>query len=130
MDADKSPRPFGQLVMAAADVSVDEFKRQFDKLQQHGPLPCTSYSSRNDLALKLSSRLHHDPRIGLIDDFHFEGGDNESIDATAVDRGLLGHGYWSGDRALITDIRTLILDGSRAKKRGLKQSGVYWSFPK
>ncbi len=129
-DNDRPKLPFGQLVMAAADVYVEEFKPKFDKLQQHGLLPCTSYSSRKDLALKLSSLVHSGPRIGLIDDFHFEGGDNESIDATAVDRGLLAHGYWSGDRALITDIRTLILDGSRAKKRGLKQSGMYWSFPK
>ena len=129
-DNNRPQLPFGQLVMAAADVYVDEFKPKFDKLQQHGLLPCTSYSSRKDLALKLSSWIHSGPRVGLIDDFYFDRGDNESIDATAVDRGLLAHGYWSGDRALITDIRTLVLDGFRAKKRGLKQSGAYWSFPK
>lgn len=129
-DNDRPELPFGQLVMAAADVYVAEFKPKFEKLQQHGLLPCTSYSSRKDLALKLSSLVHSGPRVGLIDDFHFESGDNESVDATAVDSGLLAHGYWSGDRSLITDIRTLVLDGYRAKKRGLKQSGVYWSFPK
>ena len=129
-DNDRPQLPFGQLVMAAADLYVDEFKPKFDKLQQRGIVPCTSYSSRKDLALKLSSWLHSGPRIGLIDDFHFEGAENESIDATAVDRGLLAHGYWSGERALITDIRSLILDGFRAKKRGLKQSGLYWSFGK
>lgn len=128
-DNDRSQLPFGQLVMAAADVYVDEFKPKFYKLQQHGLLPCTSYSSRKDMALHLSSWIHKGPRVGLIDDFHFEGGENESIDATAVDRGLLAHGYWSGDRALITDIRALVLDGFRAKKRGLKPAGAYWSFP-
>ena len=129
-DNNRPQLPFGQIVMAAADVYVDEFKPKFDKLLQHGLLPCTSYSSRKDLALKLSSWIHSGPRVGLIEDFHFEGGDNESIDATAVDRGLLAHGYWSGDRALITDIRTLVIDGFRAKKRGLQQSEAYWSFPK
>lgn len=129
-DNNRPALPFGQLVMAAADVYVDEFKPKFTKLQQHGVLPCTSYSSRKDLALKLSSVIHKGPRVGLIDDFHFEGGDHESIDATTVDHGLLAHGYWSGDRALITDIRTLVLDGFRAKQRGLKQSGTYWMFPK
>lgn len=129
-DNDRPQLPFGQIILAAADVYVEEFKPKFDKLQQHGPLRCTSYSSRKDVALKLSSFLHGGPRVGLIDDFHFEGGDNESIDATAVDSGLLAHGYWSGDRALVTDIRALVIDGFRAKKRGLTQSGLYWSFPK
>jgi esterase/lipase superfamily enzyme len=129
-DNNRPKLPFGQLVMAAADVYIAEFQSKFDKLQQHGFLPCTSYSSHKDIALKLSSFIHSGPRVGLIEDFHFDVGDHESIDATAVDRGILAHGYWSGDRVLITDIRSLVLDGFRAKKRGLKKSGTYWTFPK
>jgi len=129
-DNERPKLSFGQLVMAAADVYVEDFKPQFSKLQQQGVLPCTSYSSRNDRALQLSSWIHRGPRVGLIGDFHFDDDDNESIDATAVDHGLLAHGYWSGERALITDIRTLVLDGFRAEKRGLRHFGGYWMFPR
>jgi hypothetical protein len=54
----------------------------------------------------------------------------ESIDASSVDKGLLGHGYWSDQRTLITDLRSVLQLGLGPKDRGLDQIGRYWAFPK
>jgi len=122
--------PLGQLVFAAADVYVPVFTNKFPKVQNAGRLSATSYASKRDRALWLSSLFHRGPRIGLIDDIPYVTDNLESIDATAVDTGMLAHGYWSGERPLITDLRSLLLHGLGAKARGLDQIGKYWAFPK
>lgn len=131
--ADNAPRPaleLGQLVFAAADVYVPEFNEKFPKMQRAGRIAATSYASKKDRALWLSSLLHNGPRVGIVEGAPYVVDDLESIDASAVDVGLLGHGYWSGQRALITDLRTLLHQGLRAKERGLDAVGNYWTFPR
>jgi esterase/lipase superfamily enzyme len=106
------------------------FREKFPKLQRAGYLTATSYASRRDRALWFSSLLHSGPRLGLFDDAALPTQGLEAIDSTAVDRGLLAHGYWSGARPLITDLRMLLLQGLGAKARGLEAIGQHWAFPK
>jgi esterase/lipase superfamily enzyme len=122
--------PLGQLVFAAADVYVPFFEEKFPKLQNAGKLSATSYASKKDRALLLSSLLHRGARVGIVEDIPYVTEGLESIDASAVDEGILGHGYWSGQRPLITDLRTLLNEGFGAGRRGLDQIGKYWAFPK
>ncbi len=122
--------PLGQLVFAAADVYVPVFNEKFPKLQNAGRLASTSYASKKDRALLLSSLLHSGSRVGIVEDVPYVTDGMESIDASTVDKGLLGHGYWSDQRTLITDLRSLLQLGLSPKDRGLDQIGKYWAFPK
>jgi esterase/lipase superfamily enzyme len=128
-----NPRPklaLGQLVFAAADVYVPVFNEKFPKLQTAGKLASTSYASKKDRALWLSSVLHSGARVGIVEDIPYVTDGLESIDASSVDKGMLGHGYWSDQRTLITDLRSLLQQGLSPKDRGLDQIGKYWAFPK
>ncbi len=128
-----NPRPklaLGQLVFAAADVYVPVFNEKFPKLQNAGKLAATSYASKKDRALWLSSVLHRGARVGIVEDIPYVTDGLESIDASSVDKGMLGHGYWSDQRTLITDLRSLLQLGLSPKERGLDQIGKYWAFPK
>lgn len=128
-----NPRPklsLGQIVFAAADVYVPVFNEKFPKLQNAGRLAATSYASKKDRALWLSSILHAGTRVGIVEDVPYVTDNLESIDVSSVDKGILGHGYWSGQRAIITDLRSLLHQGLSPKERGLDQIGKYWAFPK
>ena len=129
-DNARAKLPFGQLVFAAADVYVSIFDEKFPKLQSAGRIASTSYVSKRDRALMLSSRLHSDARVGIVDDLPYVTKDLETVDASWVDKGWLGHGYWSNQRALITDLRSVLQNGLSPKERGLDQVGRYWSFPR
>lgn len=121
-----------QIVFVAADVYVDIFKQKFPKIKQFGKR-YTSYISKTDHALLLSSILHKAERIGIAkkgSPFVTEG--METIDATEVNTSLLGHGYFGDERSVITDISILIKNNIGASNRGLHQypNKPYWNFPK
>ena len=120
--------PFGHLVFAAADVFVLMFEEKFAKLQAAGTLRATSYASKDDRALTISSRLHSGPRVGLVAEEPYQTEHLESIDATSVDQGILGHGYWSSVPALLNDLKDLLQFGHSPLERKLKSMGKYWSF--
>lgn len=120
--------PLGQLVFAAADVFVPMFEEKFVKLQAAGLLRATSYASKDDRALTISSHLHSGPRVGLVADEPYQTEHLESIDATSVDRGVLGHGYWSSVPALLGDLKDLLQFGHSPLERKLKSVGKYWTF--
>jgi len=68
--------------------------------------------------------------VGIVEDVPYVIDGLESIDASSVDKGILGHGYWADRRTLITDLRSLLQQGLSPKERGLDQIGKYWAFPK
>ena len=115
---------------AAADVYVPLFQEKFQKLQAAGHLPATSYASNCDLGLRLSSRLHRGARAGFIAGEPFLAPQLDTIDASAVDTGFLGHGYFAEKRSLITDLRLLLHNGMPPKDRGLTEAKDYWLFPR
>jgi esterase/lipase superfamily enzyme len=121
--------PLGQLVFAAADVFVSDFDEKFSKLQSGGILPATSYASKVDRALKISSKLHHGPRVGLVEECPYMADHLLAIDATNIDGGFLGHGYWSAVPAMLTDLDELLAHGKSPQERKLNAIGGYWTFP-
>jgi esterase/lipase superfamily enzyme len=120
--------PLGQVVFTAADVYVPLFEDKFPKLQDAGQLPATSYASSRDWPLRLSSMLHRGPRVGLIADAPFVAPMLETVDASSVDTVFLGHGYFAGERSLITDLRLLLLNNLSPTDRGLAAAKGYWFF--
>ncbi len=129
-DNPRAAIPLNQLVFVAADVYVPVFADKFPKLQHAGKLPATSYVSKRDNALLLSDYLHKGDRVGLVRATPYVAPDLETIDATSVDRGLLGHSYFSGQQSLLTDIGLLLRQEFNPAERGLTNEGQYWAFAK
>jgi esterase/lipase superfamily enzyme len=131
--ADNSPPPLpvGQIVFVAADIYVEMFEQKFPKMNGIGRLK-TSYASRTDRALQISSLLHRAPRIGITHGEPFTTPGMETIDASTVDTSLLsvGHSYFGDKRTVITDLGYLLREGLPAARRGLDQhpGKVYWHF--
>jgi esterase/lipase superfamily enzyme len=118
-----------QVVFVAADVYVETFRELFPKIREKGS-HYTSYASKSDRALLLSSILHKADRIGIAkgDPFVIDG--METIDATRVDTGFLGHGYFAQKASVITDLADLLGKGLPASRRNLYQPPAkrYWDF--
>lgn len=123
--------PLGQMVLAAADIYVDLFEQKFPKLTGKGEW-FTSYASKRDRALLISSFLHRAERVGLIRYEPYVTDGLETIDATAVDTDLLGHSYFGNERSVLTDLGYLLREGFPAQRRGLERVSdkKYWRFPR
>lgn len=132
-----STLPIQNVVLVAADVDIDHFKQQFPALRRrvHSDQAglVTSYASATDRALGISSWLHRNTRVGRLGDTPLVIDGLESVDATATDTSLLGlhHGYFAGQRSVLTDIGLLVRERLPAARRGLTAvNGKWWMFPK
>jgi esterase/lipase superfamily enzyme len=128
-------RVFDQIVMAAADISVESFQ------QERGALAAlangtTLYISNSDRALLTSSQIHvGNPRVGAVGNplVLFSGID--TIDASLVSLSWLGinHSYWSDTLHVLSDIAD-IFRGKRHPRPYLQErkngNGVYWVVAK
>ena len=102
-DTPRAKPALGQIALIAADVYVNVFELKFARIA-HGNTSVTSYASKCDRALLLSSHLHRANRVGLIGDEPFVISGLETVDATAVNTSLLGHSYFSNERSVLTDL--------------------------
>jgi esterase/lipase superfamily enzyme len=97
----------GQVVLAAPDVDRLIFDQQV-VVASIKPLRVTLYASNRDQALLASKILHWGSRLGdarpTID---LQQG-MDSIDASAVDTGFLGHSYIGSSRSVLVDVAALI----------------------
>ena len=107
---------FNHLVMAAADIDVDEF-RQLEANLRRSTDAMTMYVSETDKALNESQKLHRFSRVG-------QGGRNavlipgtETVDATGVDASFLDHSYIGDSKTVIGDLWQLIACGWPAARR-------------
>lgn len=92
------------VVMAAPDVfSADFFSRLRYILPTAGRF--TIYASRSDQALLMSSIVHKDPRLGYFLQTPAVVRGMDTVDATAVDTSILGHGYFVDTRSVLSDMR-------------------------
>ena len=122
-----------EVILAAPDIDADVFRRDIAPALIATERPVTLYASSKDLALVASKKIHGYPRAG-------ESGQGivvipgvETIDATNVDTGLMGHSYYAETRSILSDMFYLIRNGDRADQRfGLRsvdaQVGHYWEF--
>lgn len=122
-----------EVILAAPDIDADVFKRDIAPALAATGRPVTLYASSNDLALIASKKVHGYPRAGDSGEGLVVATGIETIDATRVDTGLLGHSYFADARSVLSDIFYLIRNGQRADQRfGLRsvdvQAGRYWEF--
>ena len=111
----RTGKPFGQIILAAADVDADVF-RQLSAA--YGQVACrtTLYVSKHDLVVEASRWLHDFPRAGLMPPTLVVPG-IDTINVTNVDLTLLGHGYVAEARAVLTDMHSLITRGTAPDQR-------------
>ena len=111
----RSGRPFGQIILAAADVDADVF-RQLSKAYAEVASRTTLYVSKRDLAVEASRWLHAFPRAGLMPPTLVVPG-IDTVNVTDVDLTMLGHGYVAEARAVLTDMHALITRGAPPDQR-------------
>ncbi|MGH7117087.1 MAG: alpha/beta hydrolase [Stellaceae bacterium] len=117
----KSGKPFGQIMLAAADVDADVF-RQFATAYAEVSSRTTLYVSKRDLAVETSCWLHDFARAGLMPPSLVLPG-IDTINVTDIDLTMLGHGYVAEARAVLTDMHALITRGAPPEQRfGLRST--------
>jgi esterase/lipase superfamily enzyme len=107
--------PFGQVILAAADVDADSF-RQLSGAYKKVAHQTTLYASSRDRAVEASHWLHHFPRVGLMPPVCVVS-EIDTIGVSSVDMTLLGHGYVAEARAVLSDIYQLIRTGAPPSHR-------------
>jgi esterase/lipase superfamily enzyme len=125
------PPMFKQVFLAAPDIDVGLF-RQLAVTFPSAAAHVTLYASSRDKAILTSERIHHFDRVG--DSRHICVVANiDTIDASAVDTGLIGHAYYADNRTILSDIYQVIKTGAAPGQRfGMHamtvQSMTYWAF--
>jgi esterase/lipase superfamily enzyme len=120
-----------QVVFAAPDIdpaTFGGFAEVFAKSCQR----CTLYTSAHDMALTASNWIYRRARAGAAASAVVEYG-VDAIDASKVDKSMLGHAYFSSNRVLLQDLSELLFSGRGPDKRyGLTSIRVgtqrYWQF--
>lgn len=122
--------PFGQIILAAADMDAQVFERDFAPYLAKAAQRVTVYVSSADWALGGAQRLHKYSRLGQLPlsrvDLQLLLNRIDVIDATEVDRGFFGHSYYAESPEVLDDIRR-ILKGCDAEgpERGLQRQFYY-----
>ena len=124
-----------EVILAAPDIDAEVFKRDIAPKLASTASPITLYASSKDLALIASKEMHGYPRAGDSGQGLVLVSGINTIDATAVDTGLLGHSYFAEDKSVISDMYYLIHDKLNPDQRfGLRRvdssTGRYWEFKK
>ena len=126
---------FREIVMIAPDIDADVFRLDMAPRLVRTGIHVTVYASSNDRALMASKAFHGYPRAGETGEGLVVISGVETVDASDVSGGLLGHSYFAEDRRIMEDIFALLQTGQRADDRfGLESrqsDGVrYWTFRK
>jgi esterase/lipase superfamily enzyme len=117
----RTGKPFGQVILAAADVDADVF-RHLSTAYAEVASRTTLYVSKRDLAVEASRWLHNYPRAGLMPPTLVLPG-IDTINVTNVDLTMLGHGYVAEARDVLTDLHALINRGAPPNERfGLREA--------
>ncbi len=106
---------FGQIFLAAPDIDRDLFLDLADLYPAYAERT-TLYTSRSDLPVHLSSKLHDAPRAGYFTPYTVAPG----LDTIAVpdfDIDLLGHSYFAQAEAMLHDMFDLIRHGEPPEMR-------------
>ena len=128
-----SPSPqFDEVILAAPDVASSLFTQLIPTVQPHARR-ITLYASSKDQALVASARVNHYRRAGDSSGILTIIPPVETIDASTVDTGFLGHSYFGDNSSVLSDLYYLLKDGFPAAQRSrLEQktipAGIYWAF--
>jgi esterase/lipase superfamily enzyme len=122
-----------EVILAAPDIDAEVFRRDIAPALVAAGRPVTLYASSKDLALEASRKVHGYARAGD------SGGDLvvvpgvDTIDATRVDTGLLGHSYFAQTQSILSDIDGLVRGERRPEQRQHLRPvdgpvGRYWEY--
>jgi esterase/lipase superfamily enzyme len=120
---------FGQIFLAAPDIDVRLF-RQLAYVYPHCSERTTLYISATDKPLSVSQWIHENQRTGYSPPVTIVEG-IDTVEATNIDVGLLGHGYYAAAAPVLYDMATLVRHNLAPEKRiGLyseaSSDGRYW----
>ena len=112
-----SNKMFGQLVVAAPDVSANDFKNRYAPSAMELAESVTLYASSRDRALLVSTEFHGHKRAGLAGENLVVIDGLDTIDVSEIDTSLIGHSYYGDHPELIKDLRALVELSQPASKR-------------
>ncbi len=121
---------FDEVVLAAADVGVDEFAETLPRITPTGQR-FTLYASGRDRALQISEQVNRMRRAGDARTIMVADG-LQTVDTTAASGGLLGHDDFAG--SALADFRAVMWLSLAPEQRCVleteqaAQGGRYWTF--
>ena len=126
---------FRKIIMIAPDIDAEVFRKDIAPRLARTGIHVTLYASSNDHALLASKAFHGYSRAGESGEGLVVVEGVETIDASEMAGGLLGHSYFAEDRRIMEDLFALLQSGQRADRRfGLEalesDQGRYWTFRK
>lgn len=125
-------RPFDQVVMAALEMSREEFIALAPRAVAAAKR-VTLYASTGDMPLQVIAEIAGDALAGDASAGPVLVPGIDSIDATAADGDLLGHSYYADSRAVLADLHQLLTHDLPPDQRfGLRartaEGGRYWEL--
>jgi esterase/lipase superfamily enzyme len=122
-----------EVILAAPDIDADVFRQQLLPALSAVPNPLTLYASSDDSALRASKAVHGYARAGESGAGLVVAKGVETIDASNMDTGFIGHTYFAEQRSALSDMYYLIQKHTRAAERfGLQAvdsaMGRHWTF--
>lgn len=120
---------FGEIVLAAPDVGVDDFNQRWARIRPLGER-FTLYASKRDKALQISGQINGMQRIGDARPIVVTAG-LQTVETTAASGGLLGHNDFAG--TALDDFRGLIWYSLAPDRRCILQTDQvggqpFWVF--
>lgn len=126
---------FREIIMIAPDIDAGVFRLDLAPRLARTGIHITLYASSNDRAMRASKAFHGYSRTGESGDGLVVVDGVETIDASDVSGGFIGHSYFAEDRRIMEDIFGMLQTGQRADHRfGLEavdtSPGRYWRLRK
>lgn len=122
--------PFGQVILAAADMDAQIFERDYAPYLAKAAERVTIYVSAADWALGGAQRLHKYSRLGQSPlpnvDLQLLVDRIDVVDVTDVDHDFFGHSYCSRSPDVLNDIERVIHGyAAESPERGLQRQFYY-----
>jgi esterase/lipase superfamily enzyme len=131
--ADATIKPIRNIILAAPDVDLDVFKQLAVDYPKLSTGRTTLYVSSKDRAVRASEIINDYPRAGYAPPMVVLNG-IDTVEASSVDFGLIGHGYYAESDALLHDMFDILHHGDPpANRQRLREiagpsGSIYWKF--
>jgi esterase/lipase superfamily enzyme len=126
-----APATFRQAILAAPDIDAGVFENKAPHAAK-AAIRVTLYASSKDIPLFWSQIIHRYPRAGDTEQGIVIVPGVDSIDASSVPSGFLGHSYYGNSRTFLSDIFELVTKGTPPPRFGLRPEQLggrpYWFF--
>ncbi len=106
-----------QVVMAAPDVGLEDFKNRYASKVKQCAARTTVYASANDRALLASTHVNKEQRLGLTMSTQATIDGIDFIDVTPIDMSLLGHSYFGNHPLMIQELRFILRQNVGPERR-------------